>query len=563
MESRLQASGFGLQAGAHVGLPASGFRLPARASRFAAVVLSASLIAAAVPLRALAQTPPSSATLPVAPPASTATGPTTTPPSTSPAPAITPAPGGATPGAAAPSTADTPNPAPTGGAGLEAGSRKPEAGSPTAEAQKGLTLAQLKERARLRDPRAEAAETQVFKAQGKHDEVKWVRFPSIEYTLAGGGPTPEARLKGGDSDRDLTDITDGTAHGWGQLGFAVRAQATAVLPLYTFGKLSNGIEAAEHGVALQQALLDRARDQSVFDVTRAFWGYQTAHAGVLSVDSVRRRVGDAQKMAKDLLEEGSDQISRNDSLKIDYLKEELEAQYASTVKNERLAYNSIRALLGAALDEVIEVSRQTLPAAPELPDRAQMMARALEHRPEVRAAKAGVAARQKLVLVERGKLYPDLALIGGATFTYTSNASNPNTPFANNPYNERGAYVALALRGTLDVGQKLARLRQTEADLKEAEALARGAQQLIRLEVESALNDLEEARVKVDRFSREAAIGKQLALKAGLAFEGGLGTAREMLEDTLLFARADGSRLGALFDAQIALAALEKAVGGF
>ena len=542
-------------------LAASGLRLAAKSIPFAAVVLSASLIAAAVPLRALAQTPPSAATLPVASPAATHPGPTTNPP-TSPAPSSAPQ------APAAPSTIATPNPAPVGGDGLEAASRKPQAASPKDESapaapQPGLTLAQLKERARLRDPRAEQAETQVFKAQGKHDEVKWMRFPSIEYTLGGGGPTPEARLKGGDSDRDLTDITDGTAHGWGQLGFAVRAQATAVLPLYTFGKLSNGIEAAEHGVALQQALLDRARDQSVFDVTRAFWGYQTAHAGVLSVDSVRKRVGDAQKMAKDLLEEGSDQISRNDSLKIDYLKEELEAQYASTVKNERLAYNSIRALLGAAPDEVIEVSRQALPDAPEVPDRARMMARALEHRPEVRAARAGVAARQKLVEVERGKLYPDLALIGGATFTYTSNATNPNTPFANNPYNERGAYAALALRGTLDIGQKLARLRQTEADLKEAEALARGAQQLIRLEVESALNDLEEARVKVDRFSREAAIGKQLAVKAGLSFEGGLGTAREMLEDTLLFARADGSRLGALFDAQIALAALEKAVGGF
>ena len=66
-----------------------------------------------------------------------------------------------------------------------------------------------------------------------------------------------------------------------------------------------------------------------------------------------------------------------------------------------------------------------------------------------------------MVEVERARLYPDLALVGGATFTYTSNASNPNTPFANNPYNERTAYAALALRGTLDIGQKLARLPTT------------------------------------------------------------------------------------------------------
>ena len=439
----------------------------------------------------------------------------------------------------------------------------PPAAAPVQPAPTGLTLEQLKERARQRDPRAEQAQAQLLRAQGKKDEVTWTRFPTIEYTIGAAGPTPEARLNLGDQDPNLTDITPGTSHGWGSLGFTVRGQVSAVLPIYTFGKLSNGAAAAEHGVNFAEAMLARARDQSTFEVTRAFWGYQTAHAGALSVDAVRKRLADAQKQAQDLLADGSDQITKSDSLKLDYLKEEIEAQYAGTVKNERLAFNGIKALIGAAPDEAIEVVRQELPKIPQQPERAPMLARALEHRPETRAAREVVAARQKLVLVERARLYPDLALVGGATLAYTSNATNPNTPFAYNPYNERSGYVALALRGTLDVGRKLALLRQTEADLREAEALSRGAAQLIRFEVESALNDLEEARVRVDRYTKEAAIGKQLALKAGIAFEGGLGGARELLEDTLLYARADGARLQALFDAQIAWAALEKAVGGF
>jgi outer membrane protein TolC len=505
--------------------PPSGFRLPA-------AITSILLGLAAVPLRA--QTPPAS--IPSAP--SPSPGPELQPPQLPPPPS--------------PPVPDVP--APLGG-DETAERQKPKA-------EPGLTLAQLKERARLRDPRAEQAQAQMLRAQAKSDEVAWMRFPTIEATLGFGGPTPEAKLVLGDNDPNLTDITPGTRDGWGKVGFAVRVQGTATLPLYTFGKLENGRRAAEHGVGFSEAMLQRARDQAVFDVTRAFWGYQTAHAGVISVDSVRKRLSDAQKTAKELLDEGSDQVTRNDALKLDYLKEEIEAQYAGTVKNERLAFNGIRAVIGAAPDEKIEISRQQLPPAPEMPDRARMMARALERRSETKAAREGVLARQRLVDVERGKLYPDLALVGGGTFTYTSNASNPHTPFAYNPYNERTAFMALALRGTFDVPQKLARLRQTEADLREAEALARGAQQLIRLEVESALNDLEEARTKVARYTRETEIGKHLAIKAAIAFEGGLGTARELLEDTLLFARADGARLTALFEAQMAWASLEKAVGG-
>ena len=122
--------------------------------------------------------------------------------------------------------------------------------------------------------------------------------------------------------------------------------------------------------------------------------------------------------------------------------------------------------------------------------------------------------------------------------------------------------MALALHGTFEIPQKLARRRQAEADLAEALALRRGAEQLVRLEVSQALGDLAEARVKVDRYTKETAIGKQLATQAGVAFDSGLGEARELLEDTLLYARADGARLEALYNAQLAWAALEKAAGG-
>ena len=120
----------------------------------------------------------------------------------------------------------------------------------------------------------------------------------------------------------------------------------------------------------------------------------------------------------------------------------------------------------------------------------------------------------------------------------------------------------LALRGTLDFPQKLARIRQAEADLRDALAQQRGAEQLVRLEIRQALGDLDEARQRVLRYTNQSTIGKQLAVQAGLAFDSGLGEARELLEDMLLWARADGEKFKALFDAQIAWAALQKATGG-
>ena len=420
-----------------------------------------------------------------------------------------------------------------------------------------LTLKDLQERARQNDPRAQQSIAQLENARGKRDEAHWAGFPQISSLAYAGGPSPQHKLRLGDSDPDLNDVKPG----WTPLGAVLHFEVQAIVPLWTAGKLTAGKAASDHLVLATEALLQRARDQAVYDVTKAYWGYQTSRNAGASVLAIRKRVQDAQDKAKKLLAEKSEQLSRSDALKLDYLAEEIEAQNASAIKNAELALTGMR--LVAALPAGAEIVKEDLPPVPEAPPLDKLIERALVNRPEAKAAAEAVKAREQLVELERGKLWPDLGLIAGYRYTTTTNASNPSSPFANNPYFENSPYLAVGLRGTFEVPQKLARLRQTEADLHEALATRAGAESLIRLELQQALGDLEEARVKVDRYTKQTAIGKQLAVQAGVAFESGLGDAREVLEGTLLYARADGARLSAQFDAQLAWAALQKATGGF
>jgi outer membrane protein TolC len=417
----------------------------------------------------------------------------------------------------------------------------------------GLGLRELQELARKNDPRAQQASAQVENAQGKRDEARWAWFPNFETIAYIAGPTPERRLQPS-TDPNILDATSGK---WN--GVTAHIDVQAILPLYTFGKLSSGKEATKHLVGATEALLTRARDQAAFDTARAYWGYQTARNADDAVRKVRDRLTQAQETAQKLLKEESDQITKADAAKLDYLAEEIEAKHAEAVKNRDLAFTGLKLITGVS---DLNVAQQDLPEAPAAPDAEQTLKTALARRPETKAVAEAIAARQALVDLAHAQLYPDLGLVGGARFTDTTNADNPGSPFVNNPYHESSGYVALALRGTFDVPQKLARLRQAESDLHEAQAMQLGAQQLVRLEVQQALGDLTEAHVRADRYTKQAAIGKQLVTQAGVAFDSGLGEARELLEDTLLFARADGERLKALFDAQVAWAALEKAAGG-
>ena len=427
-----------------------------------------------------------------------------------------------------------------------------------------LTLDQLQELARQNDPRTAIARAQLDNAQGKRDELSWAFFPNFETRVSVAGPTPEARFnRAPGHPTSLTDVTPGSKCWFcGNLGIGIGVTTTAVLPIYSFGKFTAGKTAAAHLVGATSALLQRAYAEATFDVTRAFWGYQTARGARDTVVQVRARIADAKRRAQKLLAEESDQVSKSDVMKLDYLSEEIEARTAESEKNAALALTGIRLLIGRAPDEPVDIVQLDLPPPPPTPDENEVLGRALVRRPEARAAAEQVGGRKALVDLERAKLYPDLALVAGGTFNYTSSADDPDTPFAYNPFNQRSAFAALSMQVTFDIPQKMSRLRQAEAQLREAVAQQRGAEHLVRLEVRQALGDLEEARQRVLRYTNESAIGKQLAVQAGLAFDSGLGEARELMEDMLLWARADGERFKALFDAQIAWANLQRVTGG-
>jgi outer membrane protein TolC len=361
----------------------------------------------------------------------------------------------------------------------------------------------------------------------------------------------------------LLDVTSGSRCWFcGSLGVGITANVSVTLPIYTFGKISQGKSAVDHLVGAMTALLQKASDQATFDVTRAYWGYQTARGAHDSIVDVRKRIDEAKKRAQKLLAEESDQITKADAMKLDYLAEEIEAQTAGAEKGAALAFIGIRLLIGAGPEDTIVIAEEKLPPPPAQPNEEEFVRRALEKRPEARAALDQVGARRALLELEKAKLYPDIAIVAGATINITTSAESPNTVFAYNPYNTQSAFVALGMQATFDIPQKLARIRQAEAQLNDALAQQRGAEQLVRLELRQALGDLQEARVRAERYTNEAAIGKQLAVQASLAFDSGLGEARDLLEGTLLWQRADGERFKALFDAQIAWASVQKAAGG-
>ena len=444
----------------------------------------------------------------------------------------------------------------------------PVSATATATTEAPLGLRELQEIARRVDPRALIAYAQFEAAQGKKREADWIWFPAFTTTIGAGGPLPEAKLA--DDGSNINLVTPCTREGISGLfhgcswGVQVRGEVSAQLPIYTFGKIGAGQSAAAHGVEARAALLERERNLAVQDVARAYWGYQTTRDAQKSIQDIRSRIDEARDTAKRLLAEQSDQVTANDVARLELVGAEIDAQAATALANQRVAEVALKLLAGRMPEEALSVRRQELPPPPESPPATALLEMARRLRPELKAASENVLARRALADLEQAKYWPDLALAGGASFAWTSNADSKSlaTPYAANPYNFQAWYLALAVRGTFDLPIKAAKVAQVEAELHEAIALQTGAERLLRLDLERALGDLASARGRAEQYKNAAVIAKKLVVKGALAFDSGLGAASDMMFDTLLYTRSEGERIKAYLDGQTAWAALENAVGG-
>ncbi|MBN8225937.1 TolC family protein [Corallococcus macrosporus] len=425
-----------------------------------------------------------------------------------------------------------------------------------------ITLPQLVARARTQDARVAEATAELRKFQALHDQARWAWFPRFEITLGAGGPVPEARNDGLGGPPTTEASLEGDWN-FGKVGVTVFSTGNAVLPLYTFGKLSALEKAGEQGPIVGAALRERARAEAGFQAAQAYYGYQLARAGLKQLEDVSKRLKDAGDKIDALLKEDSDQVSKTDTYKLGYFRQLVESQRATAVQGEQFALTAIRLLANAAPDEQVEVAEEDLPLQGDVtvPDLETALKQANERRPELKAIAAGIIAREQEVIIRERSYYPDLGLAGYYDVRWTSSATRQRSPFAYDPFNDRTAGLGLVIRGTFDIPIKDAQLEQARAELDKMHAQELTLKAGIRLEVTQVQSQLAAAYARAKSFTEAERNAKRWATAAYAAFDLGTGDTRELVDAFTALAQASAERGKSWHDVRVGLASLARVTG--
>jgi outer membrane protein TolC len=151
------------------------------------------------------------------------------------------------------------------------------------------------------------------------------------------------------------------------------------------------------------------------------------------------------------------------------------------------------------------------------PEAAALTEQALARRPELRALRARVAAREQAVALARREYFPDFTVSGGYDRFWQEEPLQPS--------------VSLAVNVPLALGRRRGALEEAQAQLARARAEAQRAEDAVRLAVARGVDRLREAHHLMDlAHERILPVARDRVVASRAAFESGQGSFLELID---------------------------------
>jgi len=420
------------------------------------------------------------------------------------------------------------------------------------------TLAECLALAERNHPNLWAARARLAYARAQLNEAQYTPFFAGWGVNATGGVLPQIT---GSSFFTSSLITTKNISGLGGLAPFASIDFTGVIPLYTFGKITNAIDAADANVRVNEWDLEKYRQQTRMDVRRAYFGVQFARDAKVVIADALDRLKKGVDGIKRKAEHGDRGVQPTDVYRLEAYYEEINARSGDPVKGETFALAALRFMTG------VQTSFDVVDEPLKRPDRplvavTQYLSAARLFRPEINMARAGVVARERFVDYSRARYFPDFGI--GFGFSYATAPSSTQQISAwtgGDPFNHFGYAAAFGMRWSLDAITNSARVAEAESSLEETRALERLAFGGVMVEVENAHGTAVEAKNREEAWARAEDKGKQWIATVQDSIDLGTADERALLEPLRVWGNARINHLQALMDLNLALSDLARASG--
>ena len=340
----------------------------------------------------------------------------------------------------------------------------------------------------------------------------------------------------------------------------VAADLVMQVPLFTGGRITNEIRAADllHEAAGQR--LARSREQLTFNVTSLFYAILAQRHVIESLQFSREALDEHLKRVNDLL--AAQRAADVDRLRTEVRLADLKQQLVR--EQNRLAIHRIALGTLLGLDETNEplavVGTLDFDAAATPPPLTESLAAAYEFRNDYLAALAALEAQAREVDVARAAHWPTVALLGSYGGRW---AIDPAEQPAGTSRADDIGMVGVAVNVPIFEGGRIsARTREETAQLHVARERLRQLELAVRLDVESALLNVTSSRERVLATEKAVEQAKESLRIERDKYDAGKGSITDVLDAQSALLDSQTNYYRALAENRTALAQLDLALGG-
>ena len=404
-------------------------------------------------------------------------------------------------------------------------------------------------------PELGEADSDIALATSKLDQAKAYRYPQIQMTTLF-GPAPIAYK----SAIEPAIKTNEALFSINALTWFTSADATFIQPLYTFGKISENMKAATHGIAVDRSRKEQRATEIVLKVNEYYSGLLLAREMKELILEVEEILIKAREKAQKLLDQGSDTVDEMDLYKLDAFSGLATKYLEEAKKGEALALAALKARMGLPVDaQLVTGTERLVLVDAEIPPLATYLENARRRRHEFNQFSEGLKARSALVEAAKAEYYPDIFLGGLFSWAYADERDKVQNPYINDPFNHVNGGVALGARWKLDFGITGAKVAGERAQYNRLLSTRDFADTNIPLQVEMYYLDLKEAKKSAAATRNAYLNAKKWAVTAIANFDFGMGPAKEIFEALQAYSGMRADYFKSIYNYRVAAANLDYA----
>jgi outer membrane protein TolC len=379
--------------------------------------------------------------------------------------------------------------------------------------------------------------------------------------VAGSQRWPSLHMAGGynrylDSQRLVAATENGEAGVFSRDIFA--GDLVISMPLFTGGRITSEIKAAELLQKAAEHRLARTREELVFNVSSTFYNILAQREVIESLEFSRKALQGHLKRVQDL-------IAVQKAANVDQLRTEVRL---ADLKQRLMRERNVLAVQLRVLTNLLGLDRPEKPIEPTgelaftkavIPEIDQALRQAFEGRSDYLAARAALEAQAKAVDAARGAQWPTISLQGTYGGRWAVNTTDqPSGMDRSDDVGRIGVVVDIPL---FEGGRISARVRQEKARLLAAQERLRRLELQIQLDVETAVLNIASAAQRVEATEKAIEQAKESLRIEREKYELGKGAVVDVLDAQSALLDSQTNYYRALADYNVALAQFELATG--